>query len=85
MPKGIGYGEGAKKRASKRNAKKMNEQSGKAKSKQFGKAVQVKSKSGGTIGYNTTVKTKLPPKRKVKTGTGSPQHKKSVKASRKRK
>ena len=61
MPKGIGYGPGAKKRAAKSAAKSINKTSKQAVSKRFGKTVQKKTASGGTIGYANIKKTKLPP------------------------
>lgn len=85
MPKGIGYGPKAKKKAAKKAVKQINKTNKQAVSKRYGVTVQKKTSSGGTIGYANVKKTKLPPRGKVKTGTGSPQHKRSVKMSKKKK
>ena len=85
MPPGIGYGPKAKKRAAKSASKQLNKKRNVATSKQFGKTVQKsQGKEGRTIGYATVTKTKLPKSGKVRTGTGSKQHKRSVRISRKR-
>jgi hypothetical protein len=84
MPKGIGYGPKAKKRAAKRSAKATNKKAGQATSKMYGKTVQKDVGGGRTIGYATVAKTKLPKSGTRKVGKGaSSQAKRSSRKARK--
>ena len=78
MPKGIGYGPNAKKKAAKKAVKKINESNKSAVSKRHGKVVQKQVSPTKTIGYATTTRTTLPKSRTRKVGRGaSMQAKKS--------